>query len=142
MKAERDNRSLSRGAERLVVVTLAWLSLVDVVAPQTFVAPKPDVAARLSDSGHLRGGWYPWDPYQYRDYKRGVPVLTGFDVEIERALARLMSVEILLPEVAWEDHLAALAAGTGDIAAGATFSEARSRYATSRNRIERRRPSC
>jgi polar amino acid transport system substrate-binding protein len=50
-------------------------------------------------------------------------------VEIERALARMMSVEILLPEIAWENHLAALSAGTADIAAGATASEARSRYA-------------
>ena len=56
-------------------------------------------------SNHLRGGWYPWDPYQYRDYKRGVPVLTGFDVEIERALARIMAVEIDLPEIAWKNHL-------------------------------------
>src|SRR5262245_10521042 len=129
MKAEHDNGSLRRGAERLVVVTLAWLSLVGIAAAQTLVAPKPDVAVRLSDSGQLRGGWYPWDPYQYRDYKRGVPVLTGFDVEIERALARIMGVEILLPEIAWEDQLAALAAGTADIAAGATASEERSRYA-------------
>jgi ABC-type amino acid transport substrate-binding protein len=129
MKTERDNRSLHRGAERLVVVTLAWLSLVDVAAAQTPVPQKPDLAARLSNSGHLRGGWYPWDPYQYRDYRRGVPVLTGFDVEIERALARIMGVEILLPEIAWEDHLAALAAGTADIASGATASEERSRYA-------------
>jgi polar amino acid transport system substrate-binding protein len=58
-----------------------------------------------------------------------VPVLTGFDVEIERALARIMGVEILLPEIAWEDLLAALAAGTADIAAGATASEARSVHA-------------
>src|SRR5262249_41885268 len=35
---------------------------------------------------------------------------------------RIMSVEIVLPEIAWEDHLAALAAG-------ATASELRSRYA-------------
>jgi polar amino acid transport system substrate-binding protein len=129
MKAEHDNRSLRRGAERLVVVILAWLSLVDVAAAQTPVPPKPDVAARPSDGGHLRGGWYPWDPYQYRDYKRGIPVLTGFDVEIERALARVMGMEILLPEIAWEDQLAALAAGTADIAAGATASDERSRYA-------------
>jgi polar amino acid transport system substrate-binding protein len=40
-----------------------------------------------------------------------------------------MGVEILLPEIAWEDQLAALAAGTADIAAGATASEERSRYA-------------
>ena len=50
-------------------------------------------------------------------------------VEIERALARIMGVEILLPEIAWEEHLAALAAETADIAAGATASEARSGYA-------------
>jgi polar amino acid transport system substrate-binding protein len=90
---------------------------------------QPDLRPRVSNSSQLRGGWYPWDPYQYRDYKRGVPILTGFDVEIERALARVMGVEILLPEIAWEEHLAALAAGTADIAAGATASAARSRYA-------------
>jgi len=58
-----------------------------------------------------------------------VPVLTGFDVEIERALARTMGIEIALPRVSWDDHLANLAAGTADIAAGATESEARARYA-------------
>ena len=50
-------------------------------------------------------------------------------MEIERALARRMGVEIVLPEIAWKDHLAALGAGTSDIAAGATASEARSAYA-------------
>jgi polar amino acid transport system substrate-binding protein len=105
------------------------LSLSSIAAAQTAVPAKPDVRARIAGSGPLRGGWYPWDPYQYRDYRRGVPILTGFDVEIERALARVMSVEILLPEIAWEDHLAALAAGTADIAAGATANELRSRFA-------------
>jgi polar amino acid transport system substrate-binding protein len=103
--------------------------LASVAAAQSAVPAKPDVGERRADSGQLRGGWYPWDPYQYRDYRRGVPILTGFDVEIERALARVMGVEILLPEVAWQDQLAALAAGTADIAAGATASESRSRFA-------------
>jgi ABC-type amino acid transport substrate-binding protein len=108
-------------AQRLMVVTLAWLLLASMASAQSPVLPaKPDLPARISDSSQLRGGWYPWDPYQYRDYKRGVPILTGFDVEIERALARIMSVEIVFPEIAWEDHLTALAAGTADIAAGAT----------------------
>ena len=43
----------------------------------------------------LRGGWYPWDPYQYRENGRGNETLTGFDVEIERAVARVMGVELL-----------------------------------------------
>ena len=87
------------------------------------------LSARNTLAVPLRGGWYPWDPYQYRDYRRGVPVLTGFDVEIERALERILGVEILLPEIAWNAHLEALAAGTADIAAGATKSEARSAFA-------------
>jgi polar amino acid transport system substrate-binding protein len=114
---------------RLIAIILAWLLLAGGAAAQNPAPPNPDLPARASDTAHLRGGWYPWDPYQYRDYRRGVPILTGFDVEIERALARIMSVEILLPEIAWEDHLAALSAGTADIAAGAAASETRSRYA-------------
>jgi polar amino acid transport system substrate-binding protein len=129
IKERRDDRSPHREAKQLVLVTLAWLSFVSIAAAQTSAPPNPDLPARRSDTGHLRGGWYPWDPYQYRDYRRGVPILTGFDVEIERALARILSVEIVLPEIAWEDHLAALAAGTADIAAGATASDARSVYA-------------
>ena len=106
---------------RLIAITLAWLVSAGGAAAQTPAAPNSDLPARASDPAHLRGGWYPWDPYQYRDYRRGVLILTGFDVEIERALARIMSAEILLPEIAWENQLAALSAGTA--------SEPRSRYA-------------
>jgi polar amino acid transport system substrate-binding protein len=69
------------------------------------------------------------DPYQYRDYRRDVPILTGFDIEIERALERLMGMEIVLPEIAWQDQLTGIAAGTMDIAAGAVYSDARNAYA-------------
>jgi polar amino acid transport system substrate-binding protein len=104
--------------------------LAGVAAAQTQTKSETKSGTKSESGGnHLRGGWYPWDPYQYRDYKRGVPVLTGFDVEIERALAHIMTVEIDLPEIASKDHLAALISGTADIAAGATVSEARSAYA-------------
>ena len=76
-----------------MVTAFAWQLLASVAAAQNAVPAKPDVGERRADSGQLRGGWYPWDPYQYRDYRRGVPILTGFDVEIERALARIMGVE-------------------------------------------------
>lgn len=111
------------------MVVLAWLSPAGIAAAQSTVPAPTDMPARVSNSVQLRGGWYAWDPYQYRDYRRGVPILTGFDVEIERALARIMRVEIALPEIVWKDHLAALSDGTADIAAGATTDEARSLYA-------------
>jgi polar amino acid transport system substrate-binding protein len=113
----------------LLVSALVQFFIVSVGVAQTIVSPEHNLQRRSPDPNQLRGGWYPWDPYQYRDYRHGVPILTGFDVEIERALARVLGVEILLPEVGWSDHLEALAAGTSDIAAGATASEARRVYA-------------
>ena len=120
----RIRRCRVSGVQWLIAIALACLSLLSVAPAQTPAQEKVDTG-----SNRLRGGWYPWDPYQYRDYKRAVPILTGFDVEIERALARIMNIEIDLPEIAWEDHIAALATGKADIAAGATASEARTRYA-------------
>ena len=99
-----------------------------IAAAQTPEAPTAESAAHAAGSSHLRGGWYPWDPYQYREYRHGVSILTGFDVEIERALARIMRVEISLPPITWEEHLAALADGRADIASGATASEERSAF--------------
>jgi polar amino acid transport system substrate-binding protein len=101
---------------------------VGIAAAQTPEAPTAESAAHAAGSSHLRGGWYPWDPYQYREYRHGVSILTGFDVEIERALARIMRVEISLPPITWEEHLAALADGRADIASGATASEERSAF--------------
>jgi polar amino acid transport system substrate-binding protein len=111
------------------LIVVASLSLAGAAAAQNPEAPNPGPAAPAAGNSHLRGGWYPWDPYQYREYRHGVSILTGFDVEIERALARIMRVEIALPPMTWEEHLAALAAGRADIAAGATASDERSAFA-------------
>jgi len=97
--------------------------------PSQAPSPPPAAAVGHASPDRLRGGWYLWDPYQYRDYRRGVPVLSGFDVETERALARILGVELQLAEIAWSDHQAALQKGTADIAAGATETEARRAYA-------------
>src|SRR5262249_43711824 len=88
IEGQCEDGSFRRAARRSAAVGFAWLMLADIAAAQSPVPARPDTPARAADSGHLRGGWYPWDPYQYRDYWRGVPILTGFDVEIQRALAR------------------------------------------------------
>src|SRR5262249_37160206 len=53
MKAERDNRSPHRAVERLIAVTLAWLSLASITVAQTPVPARPDSRERMSDSSHL-----------------------------------------------------------------------------------------
>lgn len=134
MRAEPGSGPIRRRAHWPILGLLALLFLAGVAAAQTTAPTKPDSLTRASKD-RLRGGWYPWDPYQYQDYSRGIPVLTGFDVEIERALAHTMGLEIILPQVTWNDHLAALVAGRADIAAGATESEARAAMPISRNPI-------
>lgn len=123
-------RKLRRGALLLLLMIAGSLTC----GVSNSVAQSPDINTRALPAPHpdpdrLRGGWYPWDPYQYRDYRRDVPILTGFDIEIERALERLIGMEILLPEVSWQDQLTGIADGTMDIAAGAVYSDARNAYA-------------
>ncbi|MBV8837696.1 MAG: transporter substrate-binding domain-containing protein [Alphaproteobacteria bacterium] len=109
---------------------VAIAALLFAAAVASAQEPSPQTAAtERAAPDRLRGGWYLWDPYQYREFRRGVPVLTGFDVEMERALARVLGVELQLSEIAWSDHQAALQAGSADIAAGATETEARRAYA-------------
>lgn len=112
--------------------------LVFVVLAVLIASGSPTAAAQGTPSGgyveysppeRLTGGWYPWDPYQYRDMRHGIPVLTGFDVEIERAVVRTMGTELVLQETPWPEHLKALAEGKMDIAAGATFSPDRAAFA-------------
>lgn len=108
---------------RFAAIALLWLLPIGVALARGLGPVAPNAGTR--NAHELRGGWYPWDPYQYRDYRRGEPFLTGFDVEIERALARRLSVDIALPEISWEEHLRRLAEGSADIAAGATETESR-----------------
>jgi len=115
----------------ILLLIIAGLLACDIsnLAAQTSNANTGDARAPHPDPDRLRGGWYPWDPYQYRDYRRDVPILTGFDIEIERALERSMGLDIALPEMSWQDQLTGIADGTRDIVAGAVYSDARNAYA-------------
>jgi len=112
----------------LVLACFGWVASLPVQAEGS-PTPTPSQVRQRPEPRVLQGGWYPWDPYQYRQNIHGVEVLTGFDVEIERAIARVMRVELLLPEISWDSHLAGLANGTRDIAAGATYSREREQFA-------------
>ncbi|MGE0256776.1 MAG: transporter substrate-binding domain-containing protein [Alphaproteobacteria bacterium] len=77
----------------------------------------------------LRSGWYLWDPYQYLESRNNHQTLTGLDIELVRAIAARVGVEVAYERVAWRQHLADLAAGTRHMAAGATWSPERAEYA-------------
>lgn len=83
------------------------------------------VPALYADQASLRVGWEEWRPYQYRDENGR---LTGLDVELMRAIADRAGYRLFWYEVAWERHLWEVAAGSIDLALGASRTDRREAY--------------
>ena len=76
----------------------------------------------------LINGWYLWEPYQFNKATAGGFTLTGMDVELVKALAQRVGVEMIYGQVDWGVHQGELREGIRDIAAGATFTQSRSEF--------------
>ena len=100
------------------------------------VAPQPvnqkladDQCLDIPDKQTLIGGWYLWQPYQFTQITSGGYKLTGMDIELSKALAQHIGIEIKFDQVDWKQHQSDLQVGTRDIAAGATYTTERLQYA-------------
>ena len=83
-------------------------------------------AAALSK---LRGGWYPWMPYQYEEKTDEVQRLTGLDIELFREIfENQLDFTLELPQINWDEHQQQLKEGKRDIAGGAFMTEERENY--------------
>ena len=61
----------------------------------------------------LRGGWYPWAPYQYKDTSDDAQKLTGLDVELFREIfERQLRLSLDLPQLNWDEHQKLLQEGS------------------------------
>ena len=86
--------------------------------------------AYAADSGHIKGGWYPWKPYQYLEKVSGLRQLTGLDVELFREVfEEELGLTLELPQIAWDRHQKNIQEGTTDVAAGAFKTAERMNYA-------------
>lgn len=82
-----------------------------------------------SDARTLRCGWYPWDPYQLLDPEAEIPLLTGLDVKLVRAIFKDAGYGVDFDEVSWAQHQVDLREGRRDIAAGTFMTPERAAYA-------------
>ncbi|MBP7864915.1 MAG: TRIC cation channel family protein [Acidobacteria bacterium] len=83
-----------------------------------------------SSTRTLRCGWYPWDPYQFLDPEAELPLLTGLDVKLVRAVFRDAGYTVDFgEEVSWARHQADIRDGARDIAAGTFMTPERAAYA-------------
>ena len=86
--------------------------------------------AFAADNGHIKGGWYPWKPYQYLEKVSGLRQLTGLDVELFREVfEEELGLTLELPEISWDRHQKNIQEGITDVAAGAFKTAERMDYA-------------
>lgn len=77
----------------------------------------------------LKSGWYPWDPYQYISEDHDTEQLTGLDVELMQIILRQANMKVTEEPVSWKQHILDIKNGTRDIAAGASYSPEREKFA-------------
>lgn len=83
----------------------------------------------IEDKNILIGGWYLWQPYQFNSMTPVGYILTGMDVELVKIIAAKVGVEIKYEEVSWAKHQSDLKEGKREVAAGATYTDERAKFA-------------
>src|SRR3546814_1817521 len=83
----------------------------------------------LSKNKTFTTAWYPLDPYQYVVESEGVSTLTGLDVKLLKSYIKKAGYNVKYDAVPWKQHQLELKEGVRDIAAGATWTAEREKYA-------------
>jgi hypothetical protein len=78
----------------------------------------------------LNGGWSTFPPYSYKENVRGFPEWKGLDVELLREISTRAGYAITSPEVDWAELIRGIKTGARDIAAQATRTAEREKFAT------------
>lgn len=102
-----------------------------VVLQKPIVSDNKNFDVKCSDGRDkkiLRNGWYLWDPYQFNKLTAGGYTLVGMDVELVKKIAERVGVGMTYDQVGWQEHQLDLKEGTKDVAAGATYTDARAEY--------------
>jgi len=96
-----------------------------------FISLSLSVSVSAFEKDVIRGGWYPWKPYQYlqkiNDDRRQ---LTGLDVQLfKEVFEEELGLTLQLPQVDWGVHQEDIRLGVRDVAGGAFITPERARYA-------------
>ncbi len=88
-------------------------------------------AAQAASEGPrtLRGGWYPWKPYQYVEAVYDNETLTGLDIELIGTALQNAGYQADFDSVSWKQHQQDVMEGQRDFAAGAFRSKEREQFA-------------
>lgn len=91
--------------------------------------PQPLSVHISTEKNTLRGAWYSLDPYEYLKTEGEIKILTGLDIELQRAIASDSGQIITFTNTTWKQQLLDIEQGTQDIASGATYTDERAVFA-------------
>ncbi|MBF0103669.1 MAG: amino acid ABC transporter substrate-binding protein [Desulfobacterales bacterium] len=77
------------------------------------------------DLKNLSIGWEPWEPYQYEKDQK----VTGLDIDLVTAILDSFQCKLNLKKLVWKRHLEFLEMGEIDLAAGASITPDREKFA-------------
>ncbi len=114
---------------RLIILFACFFSAKLIYANEVLTKGIEEKCLELQNKDTIKNGWYPWEPYQFEKSLSTGNSLVGMDIELTKTIAKRIGINMEYREISWIDHQNALQTGEKDMAAGATYSEKRSKYA-------------
>lgn len=111
----------------LLVLQMLWSATFAETSTSSAKNIDPNCDEQISKKT-LKNGWYLWEPYQYNKLTAAGYSLVGMDIELVRAIANRADIAMETEQISWKKHQEELREGKRDIAAGATYTEARAEY--------------
>jgi polar amino acid transport system substrate-binding protein len=121
------SKKLSKGLIPLQI--LLWLFILCFQGQGLGAQASNGLLASEAPTRLLKGGWYPWDPYQYLKVPGDNGSLTGLDVELEKIILQKAGFpDMTITPISWKQHQEDLKTGGRDFAMGAFYSKEREQY--------------
>ena len=118
---------------QIILINVLLLLGSNVYAVDNTLNPSPaeqqndSQCLEIKNKNLLLSGWFWWEPYQFKHMTSAGYLLTGMDVELVKAIAAKVGVDIKYEQVDWQQHQQDLIQGKRDMAANSTFSEERAK---------------
>ena len=77
----------------------------------------------------LKSGWFPNEPFQYKENYKGIDIFTGFDIKFAHELAKKLHNDLSFSKISWNNQLKMIQSGQLDFVLGASKTEQRTSYA-------------
>lgn len=114
-----------RAVNKYTLISFVMMILVFICLPIN-----AEVSETSSKTKKLEGGWFLYDPFQFEKIDSNQYIrLTGFDIELQRLIAKNIGYKINFNKISWQQHIKEIKSGKLDIAGMAIKTPEREKFA-------------